>query len=97
MIDTVPQSEAINGHATIQDPTGLHARPAVRLTKLAKSFESNIELRPEKQETWVNAKSPNAVMKSRAACGEALYFQAQGADARAAIDALIELVNSNFK
>lgn len=85
---------AVIGEVVINDPIGLHARPAVKLTKLAKTFESDIELKPENQEKWVNAKSPNAVMKSRAANGEVLHFKAEGDDAQAAIDALIELVQS---
>lgn len=85
---------AVIGEVIINDPIGLHARPAVKLTKLAKTFESDIELKPENQEKWVNAKSPNAVMKSRAANGEVLHFKAEGDDAQAAIDALIELVQS---
>ena len=34
------------GAVAIKDPTGLHARPAVKLTKLAKTFASGIEIRP---------------------------------------------------
>ena len=33
------------GEAVIRDKTGLHARPAVKLTKLAKSFAAAIEIR----------------------------------------------------
>ena len=54
------------GEAVIRDETGLHARPAVKLTKLAKSFAAAIEIRAEDAPDWVNAKSPNAVMKLRA-------------------------------
>ena len=33
------------GAAVVRDPTGLHARPAVKLTKLAKRFEAAVRVR----------------------------------------------------
>ena len=35
----------ICGEVVITNPTGLHARPAVKLTKLAKSFAAVVRLR----------------------------------------------------
>jgi phosphocarrier protein HPr len=84
------------GETAIRDKTGLHARPAVKLTKLAKSFDADVEVRPESHELWANAKSPNAVMKLKAAHGEILFFRASGSDAQAAVDALVDLVNRDF-
>lgn len=84
------------GEAVIIDETGLHARPAVKLTRLAKQFSSIIEIRPHSQEKWVNAKSPNAVMKLRAAHGEELLIRAEGEDSQAGVDALIALIDNNF-
>jgi phosphocarrier protein len=88
--------DAAHGEAAIKDKTGLHARPAVKLTKLAKSFQSVIEVRPATHEAWANAKSPNAVMKLKAAHGETLYVRATGVDAREAVDALLNLVDRDF-
>ena len=73
------------GDAVIQDPTGLHARPAVKLTKLAKGFSSDIEVRAGEEGAWVNAKSPNAVMKLKARHGERLHLRADGDDAETAV------------
>lgn len=92
--DTV--GEWIEGAAIVTDPTGLHARPAVKLTKLAKTFAAAVELRAEGGERWINAKSPNAVMKLKAAPGAPLAIRAAGEDARAAVDALVALVDRNF-
>ena len=88
--------EWIAGNAVIRDPTGLHARPAVKLTKLAKTFQSAVEIRAEDAEGWTNAKSPNAVMKMKAAHGAPLHIRAAGEDAKAAVDALVALVDRNF-
>jgi phosphocarrier protein HPr len=89
--------EWIEGNAVIRDPTGLHARPAVKLTKLAKTFASAIEIRADGGGGgWTNAKSPNAVMKLKAAHGLPLHIRANGEDARAAVDALLALVDRDF-
>ena len=86
----------LTGEAVIRDPTGLHARPAVRLTRLARGFAAAVEIRASDQAAWVNAKSPNAVMKLRAAHRTALRIRASGEDAEAAISALTTLVEANF-
>jgi phosphocarrier protein HPr len=96
MDDMAQDREWIEGNAVIQDPTGLHARPAVKLTKLAKSFASAIEIRANSGGEWANAKSPNAVMKLKAAHGLPLHIRAAGDDAQAAVDALIALVDRDF-
>lgn len=87
----------ISGSAIITDPIGLHARPAVKVTKLAKTFVADIQVAGEKQQKWVNAKSPSAVMKLKAANGEALLIRAHGADAEAAVAALTSLISRNFE
>ena len=47
MTDAARRRDWVVGEAVIRDPTGLHARPAVKLTKLAKSFAAAIEIRAE--------------------------------------------------
>ena len=84
------------GATPILDPIGLHARPAVKLTKLAKRFASDIEIRAESGADWVNAKSPNKVMKMKAAHGETLHIKAVGTDAEDAVAALVALVERDF-
>lgn len=96
MSEFEPVADWISDAAVIRDPTGLHARPAVKLTKLAKTFESAVEIRAESKEDWTNAKSPNKVMKLKAAHGEPLHIRASGSDARAAVAALVDLVDRDF-
>jgi len=90
-------NEEATQSAVITDPVGLHARPAVKLTKLAKSFVSDIEIRAGDGNAWINAKSPNAVMKLKARHGDTLQVRARGADARDAAEALAGLVKRDFK
>ena len=96
MNEAAKEMSQARGEAVIQDPTGLHARPAVKLSKLAKRHEAAVEVRAGAEGAWVNAKSPNAVMKLKAAHGETLFFKADGADAAAAVAALVSLVERDF-
>ncbi len=82
--------------ALLTNPIGLHARPSVKLTKLAKTFASHIEVGLTENGPWVDAKSIVKVMAVKAAKGATLYFRARGPDAAEAIDALRELVAIDF-
>jgi phosphocarrier protein HPr len=84
------------GEAVVRDPTGLHARPAVKLTKLAKRFEATVRVRSAANGAWTNAKSPTGMMKLKARLGETLAFAAEGPDAAEAVAALVALVERNF-
>jgi phosphocarrier protein HPr len=75
---------------------GLHARPSVKLTKLAKGFEAKIGLRTSENGAWIDAKSISKVMAARAPKDSIIHFEAEGADADAAVRALIRLVESDF-
>jgi phosphocarrier protein len=82
--------------ATLVNPLGLHARPSVKLTKLAKTFVSQIELAAGAEGPWVDAKSIVKVMAVKAAKGVTLQFRAKGPDAAAALAALRALVVEGF-
>ena len=91
---------AAEGSALITHGIGLHARPSVKLTKLAKTFESQIHLRGEGAgeagASWVDAKSIVRVMGLKLREGTTVHFRAAGPDAEAAIDALVGLVKRDF-
>ena len=96
MSDAVRESAEAVGEAVVRDPTGLHARPAVKLTKLAKGYDAKIEIRAGQGDTWINAKSPNAVMKLKVAFGETIMVRASGAHADTAVAALVGLIERDF-
>jgi phosphocarrier protein len=75
---------------------GLHARPSVKLTKLAKTFASRIELATAEGGPWIDAKSIVKVMAAKAPKDTTLYFRAEGEDAAASVDALVALVERDF-
>ena len=75
---------------------GLHARPSVKLTKLAKTFQSAIELAQGPEGPWIDAKSIVKVMGAKVPQGTELHFRAAGDDADHAVAALIGLVERDF-
>jgi phosphocarrier protein HPr len=89
-------NSAFVASALLTNTIGLHARPSVKLTQLAKSFASNVELALHREGPWVDAKSPVKIMRVKAPKGAVLYFRARGSDARDAIASLIALVDRRF-
>jgi phosphocarrier protein len=87
---------AAKGAILIEHEVGLHARPSVKLTKLAKSFSSTIEIGLAEDGPWIDAKSIVKVMAFKAAKGTTLHFRAHGGDATAAVAALVDLVRRDF-
>ena len=75
---------------------GLHARPSVKLTKLAKNFGARIDLGLSAEGPWIDAKSIVKMMAAKAPKNTVLYFRAEGDDAAAALTALITLVERDF-
>src|SRR5262245_37749996 len=78
------------GSIVVTHAVGLHARPAVKLTQLAARFASAIALRVDEGPQWVDAKSIVKVMKLKARAQSVLHFRAEGADADAAVRALVD-------
>ena len=85
------------GSVLMLHDAGLHARPSVKLTKLAKTFASRIELAAAGDGPWIDAKSIVKVMATKAPKETILYFRAEGEDARSAVDALITMVEGDFE
>ena len=85
-----------SGAVLLTHDVGLHARPSVTLTKLAKKFRSRVQIGVAEDGPWVDAKSIAKVMKMKAPKDTVLYFQAQGEDAEAAVSALVDLVETDF-
>ncbi len=85
------------GQAELVNAVGLHARPAVRFTQTAKSFQARIEVSLAATGPWADAKSPVQMMRLRAPQGAVLHLQVQGPDAQAALEALLHLVRQGFE
>ena len=78
----------------VQNQVGLHARPATFFIQKANEFKSSIWI--EKEERTVNAKSLLGILSLGIVCGTAIRIIADGNDEQAAVEALVELVESGF-
>lgn len=80
----------------ITHEVGLHARPSVKFTKLAKTFAADVEIALAANGPWFDAKSIVKVMAAKAPKGTVLHIRASGDGADDAVDALVELVRRDF-
>lgn len=79
---------------TLNNESGLHARPASLLVAAASKFSSNIFIIKDEKE--INAKSILGVLSIGAGKGTTLKIRVQGEDEVEAVEALKELVDNNF-
>ena len=78
----------------VQNQVGLHSRPATFFIQKANEFKSSIWI--EKEERRVNAKSLLGILSLGIVGGTQIRIIADGADEEAAVDGLVELVESGF-
>ena len=90
-------TSSATGSVRIEHEIGLHARPSVKLTQLAKTFASKVEFATAPEGPWLDAKSIVKVMGSKTPKGSMLHFRAEGPDAAAAVQALVALVERDFE
>ena len=79
---------------TVNNQVGLHARPATFFIQKANEYKSSIWV--EKDDRRVNAKSLLGVLSLGIVKGTAINLIADGPDDEAAINALVEMINSEF-
>ncbi len=84
------------GSTWLLHPNGLHARPAIKLTQLAKRFAAGVRLAVSASGPWTDAKSIAKVMAMKVPSGVLLFFEADGVDAAVAVSALMALVDGDF-
>ena len=76
----------------VQNQVGLHARPATFFIQKANEFKSSIWI--EKEERRVNAKSLLGILSLGIVGGTTIRIIADGSDEQAAVEGLVELVDS---
>jgi phosphocarrier protein len=79
---------------SIVNKLGLHARASAKLTQMASGFKCDIWI--TRNDRRVNAKSIMGVMMLAAGKGAAVTVEAQGADADAALAAILQLISDRF-
>ena len=78
----------------VSNSLGLHARAAARFVHLASRFTSHI--RVSRDARMMDGKSIMGILLLAAAKGSMLTISAEGLDEAAAVEALVELVESGF-
>lgn len=86
----LPDNEVHETDVEIRNQHGLHMRPAMKFVDVANQFDSDILV--SYGDTKVNGKSIMEISMLAATKGARLKITASGSDARAALDALRELV-----
>ena len=85
----------ITKEVVINNQVGLHARPATFFIQKANEFKSSIWI--EKEERKVNAKSLLGVLSLGIVKGTEISIGAEGPDEEAAVNALEQLIDTNFR
>ena len=78
----------------ILNERGLHARASAKFVKLASEFDAEVTVSRDEQS--VDARSIMGLMMLAAGPGSSIDITAEGPDAKAAVDALAELVADRF-
>lgn len=81
--------------AVVGSDTGLHARPATLMTKLASSFKSEIEIIYEGK--VLNAKSVISVLSGGIKGNKVITIQADGPDEEEAVEAIADFFENKLK
>jgi len=79
----------------IVNERGLHARASAKFVKLAATFDAEVTV--SKDGATVDARSIMGLMMLAAGPGCCINIQAEGADAKAAVKALGDLVANRFE
>ncbi len=93
--ETPNPEQVVVREAVIQSEPGLHARPASAFVKLASKFESEIWVGCDNDR--VNGKSIIGLLTLAAGKGVKIAIEAEGKDAKAAVEALVLLVKADFQ
>ena len=84
----------VSKKVTVNNPTGLHLRPAGNLCKEAMKYKSMIKF--QFRETTANAKSVLSVLGACVKSGDEIRLICEGEDEQEALDALVAAVESGL-
>ena len=84
----------VSKKVTVNNPTGLHLRPAGNLCKEAMKYKSMIKF--QFRETTANAKSVLSVLGACVKSGDEITLICEGEDEQESLDALVAAVESGL-
>jgi multiphosphoryl transfer protein len=86
---------AIVAQTKIVNQDGIHARPAALISGALASLDVRVTIATQRS-TAVSARSPTALMSLGTRVGDVLRIEADGPDASAAVDRVLDLVRDGF-
>ncbi|MFN4258218.1 MAG: HPr family phosphocarrier protein [Gemmataceae bacterium] len=87
-------AETLQRKVVISNPLGFHLRPISAFARTASQFDCAVTVARDQQR--VNGKSPLELMLLGAEQGTELLLEITGNDAHAALDALIQVLNTSW-
>lgn len=86
----------VEGIVTVNNPTGLHARPAGDFCSKAQEFlcDVSVERTGSGPKKVCNGKSILSMLTGRFACGTTVRIACEGPDEQKALTELVDLVNN---
>jgi phosphocarrier protein HPr len=87
-------TDTIRASVVIPNQKGLHARASAKFVKMATTFDASIHV--IKDETSVDAQSIMGLLMLGAGIGSTIDIEAEGPQAREAVEALVALVTDRF-
>jgi len=90
-------SKTASAVVTVANKLGLHARPATLFAQTASNMDARVTVRRTDQNEAVDGKSVMQLMMLAATKGTKIEIAADGADAKEAVAALVQLVKSGFQ
>jgi phosphocarrier protein HPr len=92
--ETSPNGSKIEKNLSVQNKTGIHARPAAMIVRVTNKYTSEIFF--EKDEEQVNGKSIMGLMMLAAGRGSSIKAIIEGSDAQDMMKDLEDLFNRKF-
>jgi phosphocarrier protein len=86
--------QKIEKEITIINRLGLHARPAAMFVRIASRYRSEVWVKKEDEQ--INGKSIMGLMMLAAGIGTDVELRASGAQAKEAMQALVDLIERKF-
>lgn len=82
----------VKAEVIVNNPTGLHARPAAGVAKIAKQYQCELKIR--KGEIEVNPKSVISILKAGMSQGSQLKVTADGVNEAEALEEILQYIQS---
>ena len=93
-MNDMQDSATAEAEVLIRNEKGLHARASAKFVKCAETFDAQIEV--SKDGHSVGGTSIMGLLMLAAGCGTTIHIKAEGAEAAAAVSALVELIEGGF-